>query len=610
MFLLVAALAILCGVLPWIVVGVALADRRELRALRARVEELERAAGLFAGGSVPPPMRAGHDPRATAPLPAAPLPAAPVPATAPNAPARLKRDTTRLEEQVGAIWMQNVGSVLLLLGAFFLIVWGYAMGRIGPEVLVLAGVALGIVLVWRGAIIARTLVPLGNALIGVGLGVVYITLYLGHFRMYVLSGWGAFTLLSLVSLITVAVGLRRREPIIATLGVLGAHLPQLVAVEIPLQGFRLAAPTLLGYFAVVNATVLILAATIGWSGLVIFCLGMTSLTWCASVQGPWGFGIQLSLTALFTLLGLAPVVRHVRSPSPVRSVDLAVVAIAPVLLLVSSIPFLAADRVRAAEFLLGVAAVYAVASGWVGSIRKEEDLWKPLTAAATVYLAAALERGLLSDYLALAWCAEGAALVWLGLWRGGGWLRFLGYLILGLSTLKLLAGFLVSTWSGGRAFAEPLEAEAIRDLLCVAAFILISHAIGRRKDRLAPEERHVPGLSVVVSNLLLMVWIAFEARPIASYTGALAPVLTSAGWSLQALALFALGWIRESAFLRWCGFVLFGVTVLKFLLVDLDRVDAFWRFASAVGIGIVLLGISFLYQRRARRRTGSRAASA
>jgi uncharacterized membrane protein len=522
---------------------------------------------------------------------------------------RPSRDPTRLEEQVGAIWMQNVGSVLLLLGAFFLIVWGYAMGRIGAEALVLAGVALGIVLVWRGAVIARTLVPLGNALIGVGLGVVYITLYLGHFRMHVLPGWGAFTLLSLVSLITVAVGLRRREPIIATLGVLGAHLPQLVAVEIPLQGFRLAAPTLLGYFAVVNATVFVLAATIGWSGLVILCLGMTSLTWCASVHGPWGFGIQLSLTALFTLLGLAPVVRLVRSPSPVRSVDLAVVAIAPILLLVSSIPFLAADRIRAAEFLLGVAAVYAVASGWVGSIRKEEDLWKPLTAAATVYLAASLERGLLSDYLALAWCAEGAALLWLGLWRGGGWLRFLGYIVLGLSALKLLAGFIVSTWSGGSAFAEPMEAEAIRDLLCIAAFIVLSHVIGRRKDRLTPEERHVPGLSVVSSNLLLMAWIAFEARPIARSTGALAPVLTSAGWSLQAMALFALGWIRDSAFLRWCGFVLFGVTVLKFLLVDLDRVDAFWRFASAVGIGVVLLAISFLYQRRARRPTGSRASS-
>lgn len=591
MFLLVAALAILCGVLPWIVVGVALADRREIRLLRARVEELERAAGRSAAGSVPPPARAGHEPRADAPPPAA----------APHAPAaRPPRDPKRLEEQVGGIWMQNVGSVLLLLGAFFLIVWGYAAGRIGPEALVLAGVALGIVLVWRGAVIARTLVALGNALIGVGLGVVYITLYLGHFRMHVLPGWGAFTLLSLVSLTTVAVGLRRREPIIATLGVLGAHLPQLVAVEIPLQGFRLPAPTLLGYFAVVNATVFVLAATIGWSGLVILCLGLTTLTWCATVSVPWGFGIQLSLTALFTLLGLAPAVRHARSPSPVRSVDLAVVAIAPILLLVSSIPFLAVDRVRASEFLLGVAAVYAVASGWVGSIRKEEDLWKPLTAAATVYLAAALERGLLADYLALAWCAEGAALVWLGLWRGGGWLRFLGYMILGLSALKILAGFIVSAWSG-RAFAEPLEAEAIRDLVCIAAFIILSHVIGRRKDRLAPEERHVPEVSVVVSNLLLMVWIAFEARPIARSTGALAPVLTSAGWSLQAIALFALGWIRDSAFLRWCGFVLFGVTVLKFLLVDLDRVDAFWRFASAVGIGVVLLGISFLYQRRARR---------
>jgi uncharacterized membrane protein len=596
MFLLVAVLAIVCGILPWVVVAIAISDRREIRTLRARVEQLERAAGLQSSTSDAPP-------RLERPRPAPSVAASPVPPSNPS-PVRASREPTRLEEQVGAIWMQNVGSVLLLLGAFFLIVWGYAVGRVGPEALVLAGVALGIVLVWRGAVIARTLVALGNALIGVGLGTVYITLYLGHFRMGVMPVWGAFTALSLVSLITVAVGLRRREPIIATLGVIGAHLPQLVAVAIPLQGFRLSAPALLGYFAVVNAVVFVLAATVGWSGLVILCLGFTSLTWCATFHVAWGLGIQVSLTALFTLLGLAPVVRHARSPVPVRAVDLAVVAIAPILLLLSSIPFLALDRVRAAEFLLGVATAYAIASGWVGSIRKEEDLWKPLTAAATVYLAAALERGLLADYLALAWCAEGAVLVYLGLWRGGGWLRFLGYLVLGLSALKLLAEFMVSAWSGG-AFSQPLEASAIRDLLCVVAFILLSHAIGRRKDRLTPEEQNVPEVAAVVSNLLLMVWIAFEARPVARSTGALAPVLTSAGWSLQAMALFALGWIRDSAFLRWCGFVLFGMTILKFLLIDLDKVDAFWRFASAVGIGVALLAISFLYQRRARRPAGS-----
>jgi uncharacterized membrane protein len=129
--------------------------------------------------------------------------------------------------------MQNAGAVLLLLGAFFLIVWGYANDRIGPEILVLAGVVLGVIVAWRGYVIGRTLTALGNAFVGVGLGVVYITLYLGHFRMHVFHGGVAFALLTLTSLVSVAIGLRRREPIIATLGSLAAYLPQILAVWIP-----------------------------------------------------------------------------------------------------------------------------------------------------------------------------------------------------------------------------------------------------------------------------------------------------------------------------------------------------------------------------------------
>jgi uncharacterized membrane protein len=723
---------VIAALLPWITVALVIANRQEIRKLRARIESLERGGPAVAPGAA-----------------AAPTTAPPTPVQRP-APPRQSRD--RLEEQIGGIWMQNVGSVLLLLGAFFLIVWGYANGRIGPEVLVLAGVALGIVVSWRGSVIGRSLAALGNAFIGVGLGVIYITLYLGHFRMHVFPGWLAFLLLAAVSLVTVAIGLRRREPIIATLGVVAAYLPQLLSVWIPLQGFRLPSPVLLGYFAVVNLLVFWLAATVGWSGLVLLSLLLTTGTWSANAGATWSLGIQLGLSALFTALGLAPVARLARSPHPVRTADLAVVAAAPILLLASSWPFLASpDRVRSALLLAGLAAVYALISFWVDARRPARDLWRPLTAAGAVFLAAAIERGLLPSYLALAWCAEGAALVWLGVGPGRGWLRLLGYGVLAIAAMRL--AFVLIT-AGTPVIPTLLSGTALRDLLCLIVFFLVCDVVGRRKDLLASRERHVPGIGAFVSNALLMIWIAREAgqlwhffpgdtarvviavtltaaawmlqavilfwlalrrdapplrhvgyavaaaatlalvsghatrdpwspgsppllngaalvvataivlliaaaeilarqrirlsrwelrmpevatvaaslmlllwwareaghmASVAAGTGAagpsagsshmavrtLAAVFTSAAWTLQAVALFALGWLRNSAFLRWSGLALFGLTVLKFLLFDLDRVDAFWRFVSALGIGAALLVVSFLYQRRARRSAAS-----
>ena len=749
------AIVLVCSLIPWLALVLVAILWRDHAALRRRIEQLEQSA--FPAPSPVPPPSAVPAPSpvpgpSAVPAPSMTPPPSPVPAPSPvptaspvPAAAHAARDRSRLEEQVGGIWMQNIGSVLLLLGAFFLIVWGYANGRIGPEVLVLAGVVLGIVVVWRGHVIGRTLAALGNAFIGVGLGVVYITLSLGHFRMHVFPAAAAFALLTIASLITVAIGLRRREPIIATLGVIAGYLPQLMAVWLPLQGFRLPLPGLLGYFAVVNLVVFALAASIGWSGLVLLSLVLTNTTWSANAgAGPWDLPLQLGLSALFVALGLAPVVRLARDTKPVRGVDLAVVAAAPMLLLLASWPFLIApDRVRASLLLTGLAALYGAVSVWLERRSAQRELWRALTAAGAVFLAAAAERGLLPEYLALAWCAEGAALLWLGLGSRGDWFRLLGYTILSVAAARLLY---VLVTAPGPVIPELLGAPALRDLLAIGVFLVASHLLGSRRAQLSPEERYAPGGWAFVANALLMIWIGREAaqlrhflpqvsretdavvamtlsgamwtvqaivlfdlsfrrdgavlRRVGYFVGLFAalalvlghaardpwalrdlPILnvpalivalgtillilgaehlwrnrdrlseserrmpevvtglanlilliwwareaghlataltsgtndrilgavfTSAAWTFQAVVLFALGWVRGSAFLRWSGLVLFGLTVLKFLVVDLDRVDAFWRFVSALGIGAALLVVSFLYQRKARHAAAPR----
>src|SRR5204863_6368846 len=46
-------------------------------------------------------------------------------------------------------------------------------------------------------------------------------------------------------------------------------------------------------------------------------------------------------------------------------------------------------------------------------------------------------------------------------------------------------------------------------------------------------------------------------------------ILASVGWLAQAVAVFAFGWARRSAFLRWMALALLGLTLVKFVLVDL-----------------------------------------
>jgi len=770
-------------VAPWWAVVEVRRMRRELRALRDRLFLLETraSAGVEPIAVVPPPsVVSGTEPREPLPEPiplvaqataTPPWPPVLPASVAPPAP-RPTFDSSRAEELIGSVWLQNVGAVLLLLGVFFLILWGYTTGRFGPGVLVAAGVALGVALAWRGDRMARTLPLFGHALIGVGLGIIYLSLYLGHFTLQALPASVAFVSLPLVSIGSVAVGLRYRVQTIATLGVLGAFVPQLMAAWIPLKGFSMTAPAMLGYLAGIDAVVFLLAARAGWSGLGLAALLMSALTWMAQLaSAPWGWGVQAGLSTLFVALGLSPVPRLVRTEGQVRGIDLAVIAVAPFCLVAASWPLLAsAPRASSAALLAILAIVYLLAALWADARRSERDLWRPLTGAAIVFLTGALERALGREHTPMAWCVEGTLLVWLGLRERGGWLRLCGYTVSLLGGLWTLATvFWPREWD--RQLLPAFHPDGIRNLIAILAVLAGGWLLGRGRRHLADDERLLPELWSGLGNLLLVAWTGREAyhlaialegsggrwaqagapaqrlpmlvaslmglvwlahaliligmgrRPgsgflracghVAGALGTLAlfagqslpdgwsndqlPILhpvgmiklasigliatiavalaadrsrlganelrtpevwtaaasllmlgwigleaghlarsiegvpgvwarhlpgesrqalvrvrvlaasfTSAGWLLQALLMLTLGWVRESAFLRWAGLGLAGITVLKFLVVDLQTVDVFWRFLTAIVVGAALLGVSYAYQRRARgaRRVG------
>jgi uncharacterized membrane protein len=77
-------------------------------------------------------------------------------------------------------------------------------------------------------------------------------------------------------------------------------------------------------------------------------------------------------------------------------------------------------------------------------------------------------------------------------------------------------------------------------------------------------------------------------------------------WTLYAFTAMAWGLWRDRASLRVGAIVLFSVTVLKVLVVDLAGLDALYRILSVLVLGTTLLVASFLYA-RSRRRSGETA---
>jgi hypothetical protein len=530
--------------------------------------EPEPVRGQFPPPPGPRPARPGErliyrsTPAAGAPSSAVLASAAAAPPP-PEQPARAAFDAAKLEQLVGGVWLQNLGSVVLLIGVFLMIVWGYTTHRFGPQVLVISGVALGLALAWRGDRVARKTPPFGHALIGVGIGIVYLTLYLGYIRLHVLGPISALALLVVVSFGAIVAGLRYRVQAIAAFGVIGAFLPQFMARWLGMPGFEISPAFLLGYLSAIDLLVFALAARAGWSRLDLVAIVLSTLTWLTAFQTPaWGWGVQAGLAGLFTVLGVAPLPRLVRVEGRVRPIDLAVVAAAPLALMLASTPFLSwADRGQVSMMFFALAAIMLGAALWVDSRRPERDLWVPLTAAATLYLAAGLERAIGPVYTSLAWAAEGVVLLVLGLRARGGWLRAMGHVVLLISAVLLLARLDAGGWS--RDQWPVFYGGALRDLACIVALLVAARLLARGQAQLSSFEDSAPDAWTLVGHVLLAYWLSNQANHMAAAlteSGGLfhappPPVGIGVGARRAALAagLGAVAWLVQATVLSWRG---------------------------------------------------------
>ena len=105
-------------------------------------------------------------------------------------------------------------------------------------------------------------------------------------------------------------------------------------------------------------------------------------------------------------------------------------------------------------------------------------------------------------------------------------------------------------------------------------------------------------------HVLLVFLLFVEVNSWVSSSGIFSPFMrfgfVSALWSLQALVLIGLGLMTRSQFRRILGFILFGTTVAKLLLIDMAVLQPVYRILSFAATGALLIVAAYLYQRFAK----------
>lgn len=230
-----------------------------------------------------------------------------------------------------------------------------------------------------------------------------------------------------------------------------------------------------------------------------------------------------------------------------------------------------------------------------------------------VFLTIAIPLKASGRWITVGWLAEAGALLWVSARLGrpeADSISAGSYRILrGLAVAALALGFCAlmarPAWFGEpvqRAFFNARFATALFGVVVFACAAWISLHV-REANEVDIAWQHITGASIIGLNLIAIVacvreldtvWSLSTAHPDAGLQKALA---ISAFLMIYGAVLLAVGFWKRTAFIRWQALILIVFTIAKTFIYDMRNLSQGYRAVSSLGLGVLLMAVSFAYQK-------------
>jgi uncharacterized membrane protein len=593
----------------------------QIAELRSRVRLLEQALkthGISLQTENPAP------PLAPAPPPAAQIPAVPglpqrvtVPRFGSSA-ATSPKNQASLESRIGSQWFNRIGILAVLIGMAWFLKLAIDNHWIGPLGRVLIGLIAGVgLIVWSERFRSRGYSGFSYSLKALGSGVLYLSLWAAFSLFHLIPAAVAFAAMIVVTAFNGFMSWSQDSELLALYAIVGGlSIPVLVSTG------ENSEVTLFSYLLLLDIAVLVLVALRPWSrllfgaftGTVLFAFGWWVTFYSAAQSGRTAFFIG----CFFVIFAAAPrLVRvNLEDESRVSGWD----NLALVLLPISNaaLGFLAFYEIFdpsgsswAGPYLaVGFAAFYLLLLRLPAGNRLHQSpaiLSALHLTAAVVFLSIAIPLKAHGRWLTIGWLTEGTALLWFSR-------RIHSTLLRGLAVICLLLGLAALLVVNPPASTMPLLNERFATYCVGIAAFTFAFVIARKEQRSQPEEGELPwhtlaAAAVLVVNALALVAIGWEIhsfwwfrqwqgnwRLMHDYR-MYAQFTYSAFFMAFGAILLSVGFWRRSPYLRWQALLLLAVAIGKVFLVDVSELSQGYRILSFIGLGALLLGVSFVYQR-------------
>ncbi len=320
----------------------------------------------------------------------------------------------------------------------------------------------------------------------------------------------------------------------------------------------------------------------------------------------------VTLTVVWACVALAPVGFARRADLPrvawCAAAAIGVVALRWVIVDANrpiALSWLPAVREGAASGAIVAAAGFL--SAWLLRPQSARGLSGGLALACNLLLLAVIAHQWDGHWMLTLWACDVAAL-----WAIGFRWRSIGARTMALALwMVLLGGWIVANgiaWRTPLADFHVLVNGRFGSLLCVGVVGLAATWAYRRFGERRGPESGVHNVCVVLANLLIVGALSLEVdtlfKRFVAVGGGPAVNLPMARqatlsilWTAYAAALFLIGFVARYKPVRILSMVSLGPIVLKVFLVDLRDLDVVYRVVSFAVLGLVFVGVSYLYQR-------------
>jgi len=527
-------------------------------------------------------------------------------------------DSASLESRIGSTWLNRIGILAVLIGVAWFLKLAFDNHWIGPIGRVFSGLLAGVALiVWSERFQRRGYAAFSYSLKAIGSGTLYLSLWAAYQIFALVPAGVAFSAMIAVTAFNGLLAWAQDSELLALYAIAGGlATPLLVSTggnhEV----------TLFSYLLVLDLATLVLLALRPWSrllfvsavGTAVFVLGW----WFAFYSQGQAPRTAVFLCCFFLVFSLAP--RLVHAPldesGSMRGWDALALVVMP--LANASLSFLGfycllpSEMVNWAGPWLAVAfsAYYLLLARLPeqGILRTGPSMLPSLhSAVAIVFLTMAIPLKTQGRWMTIGWLVEGAVLLWLSIRVRSALVRMFALISMVLGLGALLA-------VNPAASTQPFLNERF-GTYCVAIAVLAFMAWLAKNTRNEDAPYAVmpwhtlAAVSVLAVNALILLAIGLEINNFWWYVAwrgddrlllnfqMYAQFTYSAFFMLYGAVLLAIGFLRRSAFLRWQALILLAATIAKVFLVDISQLSQGFRILSFVGLGVLLLSVSFVYQR-------------